>query len=969
MSKHRVAVPESAGRTGRRWLAGTSTVALAAGLTMVIGVGPAAAVSQTANTQAQLNLFLSDTTTDTVVLGSAISISDGSHLTVSATTPKTLDLSGQALSISGVASGAALDVSGTASLTIEDLAGGGSLTATGGPFSAAIGSGSAQPAGTIAINSGAVTATGGPSAAGIGGALGQPGGAVTISGGFVQATGGTAGAGIGGGGGGAGGTTTVTGGNVLAQGGSLAAGVGGGDAGAGGVVNTSGPAQPASSELVATGGSSGAGIGGGSGASGGTLSMAGGGVTANGGIAGAGVGGGSGGSGGTVSVTSGSLFATGGVDGAGIGGGNGGNGAAVTIGAGGSVTATDGHDGHSSAVGVGTNGAAFGSLSNSGGLVIPAAATLRIPSGTTVHNFNTVVNKGTITADPTNGAGTLQNDGTILNTGTIQNNGDGGAGNVTVSRHNYVIAFDVNGGPSATPAAQRVYAVSLAVVGQSLPVVSPPAGGLFLGWYPAASGGTQVTTTTDLSTVFASGPSATTLFAHYRLAQTITFPTIPDQTFGAVDFNVPATASSGLPVTFGAAPASVCTISGSTVHLTGAGSCTISADQAGNANFLPAPEVLRSFQVKTGVLTVTATGTQVFDDYPTFTPTGSLPPNVTLGGSLTCTGLSGGQEIKPSLSPGSYTIDPTTCGGIALGGSAASNFRLAFGGGTFTVTKAPVVVIVTGSQGFAGSATFVKNVPAPPPNVLVSGSVHCTTVNGGTPISSTLAVGSYSIDPASCSGLSLVGLPAGGYQLSYVGGVFTVKPQPVTVKATGTEGFGGSPTFTPVATLPSGITLSGTLTCTRLTGNIPISPAMGVGTSYIIDATSCSGLSLAGTGAGNYQIAYVNGPFTVTKAHVAISTHTDSLSTASQAHKFTFTTTVTNTDANGPVGGVKVTVTVKINPLYSVSCTANTGANGVAVCTIANGNLFLPPTARAYTATTPASANLLAGTGSGTVGS
>jgi hypothetical protein len=196
-----------------------------------------------------------------------------------------------------------------------------------------------------------------------------------------------------------------------------------------------------------------------------------------------------------------------------------------------------------------------------------------------------------------------------------------------------------------------------------------------------------------------------------------------------------------------------------------------------------------------------------------------------------------------------------------------------------------------------------------------------------------------------------------------------VSPKPVTVTATGTQGFGGTPSFTPVVTLPANVTLSGTFACTRLTGNIPISPTMGVGASYTIDHTSCSGLSLAGATAGNYQIVYANGPFTVTKAHVAVTTHTDSVTSASTAHKFTFTTTVTNTDANTPYAGVTVTIKVKINSFYTVSCTGVTNASGVATCTIANGNLFVPPTARAYTATTPASANYLAGSATGTVGS
>src|SRR5207253_200390 len=79
--------------------------------------------------------------------------------------------------------------------------------------------------------------------------------------------------------------------------------------------------------------------------------------------------------------------------------------------------------------------------------------------------------------------------------------------------------------------------------------------------------------------------------------QTITFPAIPNKTFG-VDgpFNLMATASSGLPVSYTvySGPA---TISGSMVTLTGAGTVSIRASQAGNNTFAPAPPVSQTFTV------------------------------------------------------------------------------------------------------------------------------------------------------------------------------------------------------------------------------------------------------------------------------------------------------------------------------------------------------------------------------------
>jgi hypothetical protein len=932
MSNCRAMRPDSSRPVARPWLAAGGASVLAAALCLV-GAGPAGAASATVGSASDLQAKMADNATDVVQLSADISISDGSNVAVSTALAKTLDLAGHTLSISSVSTNqAALNVPGGANLTIT---GGGSLTATGGASGAGIGGGNAQGAGAVAVQSGTVVANGGSDAAGIGG-----------------------------GSGGNGGTLNVFGGDVTASGGSNGAGVGGGKNGSGGTVATSGIAKPTSNELHATGGPGGAGIGGGLAGSGGTLNLSGGGVDAHGGSNGAGVGGGDGGaSGGTVNASSGSLFAAGGASGAGVGGGRNGSGSALMIGAAGAVTATDG-GGTSSAVGQGAGGSGFGSVTNSGGLVIDTGATVRIPSGASFQNSNTVFNKGTITAAAT--AGTLQNDGTILNTGTIQNNGEGGSGNVTVANHSYRLDFDVNGGPSATPGSQHVFAQTMLTGNVALPTVSPPSGGIFLGWYTAASGGSQVTTSTDLSGLLGAGPAHATLFAHYRLPQTINFPIIGDQTFGAPDFSLTATASSGLSVTYSASPTAICTVSGSTVHLVAAGSCTVFAAQGGNADFLPATSVGRTFQVKNGVVTVTATGFQTYGAQPSFVPTGSLPSGVSLAGTLSCTGLSGGGGIKPSLAPANYTIDPLTCGGISLSGPNASNYTMVFGGGTFAVAKATVVVTATGSQEYQGAATFTPVVTTPP-NVTLAGTLSCVRLTGSTPIDPNLAVGSYIIDSTTCSGLTLTGAESPGYQLAYADGGYTVKGKPITVTATGTEGFGGSPTFTPQATLPSGVTLTGTLTCTKLTGNVPISGStLGV-TTYTIDATSCSGLSLSGAAASNYRIVYANGPFTVTKAHVAISSHTNSTANASQVHKYIFTSTVTNTDANSPVANIKVTITVKLG-LYTSTCAATTNASGVATCTSGDGNLFLNP-GHAFTAATPATANLLAGAGSGTLGS
>jgi hypothetical protein len=90
-------------------------------------------------------------------------------------------------------------------------------------------------------------------------------------------------------------------------------------------------------------------------------------------------------------------------------------------------------------------------------------------------------------------------------------------------------------------------------------------------------------------------PQVVESVAAQKAGQTITFGALANKTFGAPDFRVRATASSALAVSFAASGR--CTVSGATVHLTGAGSCTVTASQPGDANYNAAPAVSRTFSV------------------------------------------------------------------------------------------------------------------------------------------------------------------------------------------------------------------------------------------------------------------------------------------------------------------------------------------------------------------------------------
>ena len=71
---------------------------------------------------------------------------------------------------------------------------------------------------------------------------------------------------------------------------------------------------------------------------------------------------------------------------------------------------------------------------------------------------------------------------------------------------------------------------------------------------------------------------------------------------------ISATASSGLVVTFSSATPLVCSVSGTSVTLLHAGTCTIDADQAGNATYDAAPRVSQPFAIGMGDQTISFSG-------------------------------------------------------------------------------------------------------------------------------------------------------------------------------------------------------------------------------------------------------------------------------------------------------------------------------------------------------------------------
>lgn len=128
-----------------------------------------------------------------------------------------------------------------------------------------------------------------------------------------------------------------------------------------------------------------------------------------------------------------------------------------------------------------------------------------------------------------------------------------------------------------------------------------------------------------------------------KSSQIITFTPIQSKTYGAPDFTLTATSSSGLPVTFSSSNTSVATVSGNTVHITGGGTTIITASQSGNANYFAATSVTQTFTVGKSSQNI------IFNSIP---EKAISSPDF----SLTATSSSGLPVTYVSLDPGIATV-------------------------------------------------------------------------------------------------------------------------------------------------------------------------------------------------------------------------------------------------------------------------------------------------------------------------
>lgn len=339
--------------------------------------------------------------------------------------------------------------------------------------------------------------------------------------------------------------------------------------------------------------------------------------------------------------------------------------------------------------------------------------------------------------------------------------------------------------------------------------------------------------------------------------QRIFFNTVTTKTYGNV-FNLVATVSSGLPVTFSVVSGPA-VVSNNVVTLTGTGSVTIRASQAGDAHFNAAPDVDRTFTVSKALITVTAQNqTKVYgEDLPTLTYAysglvGGDDQSVITGVPVLATTATAASNVSGSPYP--ITVN--------ISGLSAANYTFTNVNATLAITKAPLVVTANNTNRTYGaanvfSASYSGFVLGQDASVVTGAPNFSTPATTNSP-----AGGPYVVTPV------LGTLAAANYSFSFVPGSLMINKAGLSVRADNkTRAYGAvnpafSVTYTGLVNNQTPAVLSGLPELTVAT----TTNSTVAGSPYPI------GVALGSLASSNYDITnFVAGELTIVPAALTIS--------------------------------------------------------------------------------------------------
>ena len=292
--------------------------------------------------------------------------------------------------------------------------------------------------------------------------------------------------------------------------------------------------------------------------------------------------------------------------------------------------------------------------------------------------------------------------------------------------------LSTSGGSGSGAVSYASNSANCSISGSTLTAVT--AGSCTITATKAADANFLVTTATVNITVTAATSQLTT--------QAITFGASPAVSVGASGTLTANGGGSNNPVNLASSTPSVCSVSGNTVTGIAAGTCTIAATQAGNANYSAAPQVSKSFTVTAG--TQASLSSSISNATPTVGSTATLS---TSGGS-------GSGAVSYASNSANCSISGSTLTAVTAGSCTITATKAA--DANFLVTTATVNITVTAatSQLTTQAITFGAS-----PAVSVGASGTLTANGGGSNNPVNLASSTPSV--CSVSGNTVTGIAAG----------------------------------------------------------------------------------------------------------------------------------------------------------------------------------------------------------------
>jgi hypothetical protein len=477
-------------------------------------------------------------------------------------------------------------------------------------------------------------------------------------------------------------------------------------------------------------------------------------------------------------------------------------------------------------------------------------------------------------------------------------------------------------------------------------------------------------------------------------SQTITFNSLSRPFFGynAGPFNLTATASSGLPVSYVSSNTSVATVSGSTVTIYGAGTTTITASQAGNTTYDAAPPVNQDLIVFKGFQILDPlgiTGPKIYGDVfnltATTASTAGLVVNYTSsntsvatvsGNTITAVGVGStdiqatqpgnANYVRASDSTRTLTIQAkvlTIAGMIAADKVYNGDNSATVSGGslsgivgsddvTFSITSStfndattgnskPVSVAVTLQGTKAGNYSIVSPIMLTA-NITAISKINQTITFTSLPNKTYGETSPFLLTASSSSGLP-VSFSSSNTSVASITGSSTVTilsggTTTITASQAGNETYNPAPNVSQILTVAK---INQTITFTSLPNK-----TYGETSPFLLMASSSSGLPVSFSSSNTF-VASITGSSTVTILSGGTTTITASQA-GNEIYNPALNVSQILTVAKSTMAGVSMSNLKQSCDGTPKSVTVTTYPNGLAVIVTYNGSSTVPINAGSY---------------------